>query len=127
MRVLIVDDDAVPAMGGMGPGAMNGMNPMGAHVPMNGALLAGIDLRQRVFEACGKAFGCSRCRRRKRSRRRGRIGTLKRLIAFENLCAQREHAVDAPTAADRIDAHADTARPLPLAMSSPCSRALARR
>ncbi len=42
MRVLIVDDAAVPAMGGMGPGAMNGMNPMGGHVPMNGALLPGM-------------------------------------------------------------------------------------
>lgn len=35
-------ENRMPAMGGMGPGAMNGMNPMGAHVPMNGALLPGM-------------------------------------------------------------------------------------
>src|SRR3569833_774213 len=94
-----------------------------------GALLAGIDGVVRVAERLGEArrrAGAGAAEAGGRGDAGSVAGAAQRLVAFEDLGAERHHPVDAHRAAtDSVDAHAEATRLCACVMSSPCSRALA--
>src|SRR3569623_1628072 len=98
---------------------------------VGGALLAGIDGGERVAERLGEArrlAGAGAADAVGRGDAGSVAGAAQRLVAFEDLGAARPHPVAAHRAATAsVDARAAATRLCACVMSSPCSRALARR